>query len=120
VGTNALIISAWETAFLIIGRSRHFYATIISLYSRGHCRELMEQGNFLSDVITLAEWHNQRGELDKVGETRLSWRPRAKIPPVQANIKAYASISPANVRFCGQLIQIGNNIANYGVYAGRA
>lgn len=62
------------------------------------------------DVITLAEYHDQRGELDKVGELAYLGS-LANNTPSAANIAAYANIVRER-SILRQLIQIGNNIAN--------
>ncbi len=62
------------------------------------------------DVVTLAEYHDQRGELDKVGELAYLGT-LARNTPSAANIAAYANIVRER-SILRQLIQIGNNIAN--------
>ncbi|WP_292756060.1 DnaB-like helicase C-terminal domain-containing protein, partial [Methylophaga sp. UBA2689] len=99
--------SAWEqVSDLLVDQD--FYRHDHQLIFRG-IAELMEQANPV-DVITLAEWHNQRGELDKVGELAYLGA-LARNTPSAANIKAYASIVRER-SILRQLIQIGNNIAN--------
>lgn len=99
--------SAWEqVSDLLVDQD--FYRHDHQLIFRG-IAELMEQANPV-DVITLAEWHNQRGELDKIGELAYLGA-LARNTPSAANIKAYASIVRER-SILRQLIQIGNNIAN--------
>ncbi|HAO24710.1 MULTISPECIES: replicative DNA helicase [unclassified Methylophaga] len=99
--------SAWEQVSDLLVE-QDFYRHDHQLIFRG-IAELMEQANPV-DVITLAEWHNQRGELDKVGELAYLGA-LARNTPSAANIKAYASIVRER-SILRQLIQIGNNIAN--------
>ena len=99
--------SAWEQVSDLLVE-QDFYRHDHQLIFRG-IAELMEQANPV-DVITLAEWHNQRSELDKVGELAYLGA-LARNTPSAANIKAYASIVRER-SILRQLIQIGNNIAN--------
>ncbi|MDO8827156.1 replicative DNA helicase [Methylophaga sp.] len=99
--------SAWEQVSDLLVE-QDFYRHDHQLIFRG-IAELMEQANPV-DVITLAEWHNQRGELDKVGELAYLGA-LARNTPSAANIKAYAAIVRER-SILRQLIQIGNNIAN--------
>ena len=99
--------SAWEQVSDLLVE-QDFYRHDHQLIFRG-IAELMKQANPV-DVITLAEWHNQRGELDKVGELAYLGA-LARNTPSAANIKAYASIVRER-SILRQLIQIGNNIAN--------
>lgn len=99
--------SAWEQVSDLLVE-QDFYRHDHQLIFRG-IAELMEQANPV-DVITLAEWHNQRGELDKVGELAYLGA-LAQNTPSAANIKAYATIVRER-SILRQLIQIGNNIAN--------
>lgn len=62
------------------------------------------------DVITLAEWHDKRGELDQVGEVAYLGM-LARNTPTAANIAAYAEIVRER-SILRQLIQVGNNISN--------
>jgi len=71
--------------------------------------QLMEKAQPV-DVVTLAEFHDQRGELDKVGELAYLGT-LARNTPSAANIAAYANIVRER-SILRQLIQIGNNIAN--------
>lgn len=71
--------------------------------------QLMEKAQPV-DVVTLAEYHDQRGELDKVGELAYLGT-LARNTPSAANIAAYANIVRER-SILRQLIQIGNNIAN--------
>lgn len=80
--------SAWEQVSDLLVE-QDFYRHDHQLIFRG-IAELMEQANPV-DVITLAEWHNQRGELDKVGELAYLGA-LARNTPSAANIKAYAAI----------------------------
>lgn len=99
--------NAWEqVADLLV--EQDFYRYDHQLIFRG-ITELMEQSNPV-DVITLAEWHDQRGELDKVGEVAYLGA-LARNTPSAANITAYAAIVRER-SILRQLIQIGNDIAN--------
>lgn len=99
--------NAWEqVADLLV--EQDFYRHDHQLIFRG-IAELMEQSNPV-DVITLAEWHDQRGELDKVGEVAYLGA-LARNTPSAANITAYAAIVRER-SILRQLIQIGNDIAN--------
>ncbi|KGM06663.1 Replicative DNA helicase [Methylophaga thiooxydans] len=71
--------------------------------------QLMEQSQPV-DVITLAEWHDKRGELDQVGEVAYLGS-LARNTPTAANIAAYADIVRER-SILRQLIQVGNNISN--------
>ncbi len=99
--------NAWEqVADLLV--EQDFYRHDHQLIFRG-IAELMEQSNPV-DVITLAEWHDQRGELDKVGEVAYLGA-LARNTPSAANITAYAAIVRER-SILRQLIKIGNDIAN--------
>lgn len=71
--------------------------------------QLMEQSQPV-DVITLAEWHDKRGELDQVGELAYLGM-LARNTPSAANISAYAEIVRERA-ILRQLIQVGNSISN--------
>lgn len=71
--------------------------------------QLMEQSQPV-DVITLAEWHDKRGELDQVGELAYLGM-LARNTPSAANITAYAEIVRERA-ILRQLIQVGNSISN--------
>ena len=62
------------------------------------------------DVITLAEWHDTRGELDQVGQLAYLGM-LARNTPSAANIVAYASIVRER-SILRQLIAIGTTISN--------
>ncbi|MCX4187227.1 replicative DNA helicase [Methylophaga sp. OBS4] len=62
------------------------------------------------DVITLAEWHDKRGELDQVGELAYLGM-LARNTPSAANIAAYADIVRER-SILRQLIKVGNSISN--------
>lgn len=71
--------------------------------------QLMEQSKPV-DVITLAEWHDNRDELEQVGELAyLSML--ARNTPSAANVSAYAEIVRERA-ILRQLIQVGNSISN--------
>jgi replicative DNA helicase len=71
--------------------------------------QLMEQSQPV-DVITLAEWHDKRGELDQVGELAYLGMLASNTPSA-ANIAAYAEIVRERA-ILRQLIKVGNSIAN--------
>ncbi len=71
--------------------------------------ELFEQSQPV-DVITLAEWHDSRGELDQVGELAYLGMLARDTPSV-ANIVAYASIVRER-SVLRQLIAVGAAISN--------
>jgi replicative DNA helicase len=71
--------------------------------------QLMEQSQPV-DVITLAEWHDKRGELDQVGEVAYLGMLASNTPSA-ANIAAYAEIVRERA-ILRQLIKVGNSIAN--------
>jgi len=62
------------------------------------------------DVITLAEWHDSRGELDKVGELEYLGM-LARNTPTAANIVAYATIVRER-SVLRQLIAVGTSISS--------
>jgi replicative DNA helicase len=62
------------------------------------------------DVITLAEWHDKRGELDQVGELAYLGT-LVRNTPSAANILAYASIVRER-SILRQLIAVGTSISN--------
>jgi replicative DNA helicase len=70
--------------------------------------QLMEQSQPV-DVITLAEWHDKRGELDQVGEL-VYLNTLARNTPSAANIAAYADIVRER-SILRQLINVGNSIS---------
>ncbi|MFW5425791.1 MAG: replicative DNA helicase [Methylophagaceae bacterium] len=71
--------------------------------------ELFEQSQPV-DVITLAEWHDKRDELDQVGELAYLGM-LARDTPSAANIVAYASIVRER-SVLRQLIAVGTSISN--------
>jgi len=71
--------------------------------------QLFEQSQPV-DVITLAEWHDKRGELDQVGELAYLGM-LARNTPSAANIVAYASIVRER-SILRQLIAVGTSISN--------
>ncbi|MDF1587713.1 MAG: replicative DNA helicase [Gammaproteobacteria bacterium] len=99
--------SSWEkVADLLVDHD--FYRQDHQLIFRG-IADLFEHSQPV-DVITLAEWHDKRGELDKVGE--LSYLGTlARNTPSAANILAYASIVRER-SILRQLIAIGTSISN--------
>ncbi|NQZ52883.1 MAG: replicative DNA helicase [Piscirickettsiaceae bacterium] len=84
-------------------------------YRRGHqlifkaIAELSENSQPV-DVITLAEYHDSRGELDQVGELAYLGT-LARDTPSAANIVAYASIVRER-SILRQLITVGTSISN--------
>ncbi len=99
--------SSWEkVADLLVDHD--FYRQDHQLIFRG-IADLFEHSQPV-DVITLAEWHDKRGELDKVGE--LSYLGTlARNTPSAANILAYASIVRER-SILRQLIAIGTSISS--------
>lgn len=98
--------SAWE----IVADSlveKDFYRHDHQLIFRA-IATLIEKGHPV-DVITLAEFHDQRGELDDVGELAYLGA-LARNTPSAANIKAYAGIVRERA-ILRQLIQVGNSIS---------
>jgi len=71
--------------------------------------QLMEQSQPV-DVITLAEWHDKRDELNQVGEVAYLGM-LARNTPTAANIAAYAEIVRER-SILRQLIKVGNSISN--------
>lgn len=71
--------------------------------------ELFEQSQPV-DVITLAEWHDKRDELDQVGDLAYLGM-LARDTPSAANIMAYASIVREH-SVLRQLIAVGTSISN--------
>ena len=80
--------TAWEkVADLLV--EADFYQRSHQLIFRG-IADLREQDKPV-DVVTLAEWHESRGELDEVGELAYLGM-LARNTPSAANIVAYANI----------------------------
>jgi len=99
--------SAWEqVADLLV--EQDFYRHDHQLIYRA-IAQLMEHSQPV-DVITLAEWHDKRGELDQVGELAYLGM-LARNTPSAANIAAYAEIVRERA-ILRQLIKVGNSIAN--------
>lgn len=99
--------SSWDkVADLLV--EQDFYRHDHQLIFRG-IAQLFEQSQPV-DVITLAEWHDKRGELDQVGELAYLGM-LARNTPSAANIGAYANIvrERSTLR---QLIQVGSSISN--------
>ncbi|WP_438970201.1 replicative DNA helicase [Methylophaga sp.] len=99
--------AAWEhVADVLVEKDfyRHDHQLIFSAIA-----QLMEQSQPV-DVITLAEWHDKRGELDQVGELAYLGM-LARNTPSAANIAAYAEIVRERA-ILRQLIQVGNSISN--------
>ena len=99
--------NAWEQVADVVVE-QDFYRRDHQLIFRA-IEQLMEKAQPV-DVVTLAEYHDQRGELDKVGELAYLGT-LARNTPSAANIAAYANIVRER-SILRQLIQIGNNIAN--------
>lgn len=99
--------AAWEqVADLIV--EQDFYRRDHQLIFRA-VAHLMEQSQPV-DVITLAEWHDKRGELDQVGEIAYL-NQLARNTPSAANITAYADIVRER-SILRQLIAVGNTISS--------
>lgn len=99
--------SSWEkVADLLVDHD--FYRQDHQLIFRG-IADLFEKSQPV-DVITLAEWHDKRGELDKVGELAYLGT-LARNTPSAANILAYASIVRER-SILRQLISIGTSISS--------
>jgi replicative DNA helicase len=71
--------------------------------------QLMEKSEPV-DIVTLAEWHDKQGELDKVGQLAYL-SSLAKNTPSAANITAYADIVRER-SILRQLISVGNSISS--------
>ena len=98
---------SWEkTADLLVDHD--FYRQDHQLIFRA-ISDLFEQSQPV-DVITLAEYHDKRGELDKVGELAYLGM-LARNTPSSANIVAYASIVRER-SILRQLIAVGTTISN--------
>ncbi len=98
---------SWEkTADLLV--EHDFYRHDHQLIFRA-IADLFEQSQPV-DVITLAEYHDKRGELDKVGELAYLGM-LARNTPSSANIVAYASIVRER-SILRQLITVGTTISN--------
>lgn len=99
--------SSWEkVADLLVDHD--FYRRDHQLIFRG-IAALFEKSHPV-DVITLAEWHDTRGELDQVGQLAYLGM-LARNTPSAANIVAYASIVRER-SILRQLIAIGTTISN--------
>jgi replicative DNA helicase len=99
--------TAWEQVADVLVE-QDFYRHDHQLIFRA-IAQLMEQSQPV-DVITLAEWHDKRGELDQVGELAYLGMLASNTPSA-ANIAAYAEIVRERA-ILRQLIKVGNNIAN--------
>ena len=98
---------SWEkTADLLV--EHDFYRRDHQLIFRG-IAALFEQSQPV-DVITLAEYHDKRGELDQVGELAYLGM-LSRNTPSSANIVAYASIVRER-SILRQLIAVGTSISN--------
>ena len=107
LGSLMLDNESWEkTADLLV--EHDFYRRDHQLIFRA-ISELFEQSQPV-DVITLAEYHDKRGELDKVGELAYLGM-LARNTPSSANIIAYASIVRER-SILRQLIAVGTAISN--------
>lgn len=107
LGSLMLDNESWEkTADLLV--EHDFYRRDHQLIFRA-IAELFEQSQPV-DVITLAEYHDKRGELDKVGELAYLGM-LARNTPSSANIIAYASIVRER-SILRQLIAVGTAISN--------
>jgi replicative DNA helicase len=98
--------SAWEqVADILVGKDfyRHDHQLIFSAIA-----QLMEQSQPV-DVITLAEFHDKRGELQNVGEIAYL-SALSRNTPSAANIAAYAEIVRER-SILRQLISVGNSIS---------
>ena len=92
-----------------------FYRNDHRLIFRG-IAQLFEESQPV-DVITLAEWHDQRGELDQVGELAYIGM-LARNTPSAANIGAYATIVRER-SVLRQLISVGTSISNVALFKSR-
>lgn len=107
LGSLMLDNESWEkTADLLV--ENDFYRRDHQLIFRA-IADLFEQSQPV-DVITLAEYHDKRGELDKVGELAYLGM-LARNTPSSANIIAYASIVRER-SILRQLIAVGTAISN--------
>lgn len=107
LGSLMLDNESWEkTADLLV--EHDFYRRDHQLIFRA-IADLFEQSQPV-DVITLAEYHDKRGELDKVGELAYLGM-LARNTPSSANIIAYASIVRER-SILRQLIAVGTAISN--------
>ena len=107
LGSLMLDNQSWEkTADLLV--ENDFYRRDHQLIFRA-IADLFEQSQPV-DVITLAEYHDKRGELDKVGELAYLGM-LARNTPSSANIIAYASIVRER-SILRQLIAVGTAISN--------
>lgn len=106
LGSLMLSDNAWDT---IAGRisEEDFYRKDHRLIFRA-IRALAEQDK-PRDVVTLSEWLEQRGELEKAG-SMLYLGTLAKDTPSAANVKAYADIVRER-SILRQLIVVGEEIA---------
>lgn len=99
--------ASWEQiADLVI--EQDFYRRDHQLIFRGIV-DLFEHSQPV-DLITLAEWHDKRDELDQVGELAYLGSLVRNMPSA-ANIKAYAAIVRERSIF-RQMIQVGTLISN--------
>lgn len=99
--------NSWEKiADLVV--EKDFYRRDHQLIFRA-ISELFEQSQPV-DVITLAEWHDKRDELDQVGDLAYLGM-LARDTPSAANIVAYASIVRER-SVLRQLIAVGTSISN--------
>lgn len=99
--------SSWEkVADLLVDHD--FYRNDHQLIFRG-IADLFEHSQPV-DVITLAEWHDKRGELDDVGQLAYLGT-LARNTPSAANILAYANIVRER-SILRQLISIGTSISS--------
>jgi len=99
--------TSWEkVADLLVDHD--FYRRDHQLIFRG-ITALFEKSHPV-DVITIAEWHDTRGELDMVGQLAYLGM-LARNTPSAANIVAYASIVRER-SILRQLIAIGTTISN--------
>jgi len=107
LGSLMLDNESWEkTADLLV--EHDFYRRDHQLIFRA-IADLFEHSQPV-DVITLAEYHDKRGELDKVGELAYLGM-LARNTPSSANIIAYASIVRER-SILRQLIAVGTAISN--------
>ena len=107
LGSLMLDNESWEkTADLLV--EHDFYRRDHQLIFRA-IADLFEQSQPV-DVITLAEYHDKRGELEKVGELAYLGM-LARNTPSSANIIAYASIVRER-SILRQLIAVGTAISN--------
>ncbi len=107
IGGLLLDNSSWEkVADLLVDHD--FYRNDHQLIFRG-IADLFEHSQPV-DVITLAEWHDKRGELDDVGQLAYLGM-LARNTPSAANILAYANIVRER-SILRQLISIGTSISS--------